>query len=507
LSWVQISLLLISQKHFSGSTARLELRRLRKRLDELREDPARIAASREEIKVEDRIIELRFREEVMWRQRARIQWLLNTIFFHQKASSRRKKNRVQRLTRPNGTVCEDPVELEQMAVDFYENLYASEGVIGMEEVLSPVPCKVTGEMNNMLSRDVTQGEVKKALFQMFPTKAPGPDGFPTHFFQKYWHLCGEEVTKIVIRVLKGEDSPEEINRTFIVIIPKVQNPTLLSQFRPISLCNVIFKIASKVLANRLKQILQEIISEEQSAFVPGRLITNNVITAYECLHFMKNNRSKKNGHYAVKLDMMKAYDRVEWVYLEAIMKMLGFCDSFVRQVMTGVTTVSFSLLFNGGRSSEFHPCRGIRQGDPISHYLFLLAAEGLSCMLKHANEGGLLEGIQIVATAPKVNHLLFADDCLMFSKTTTENVLKLKEILNLYCQAFGQRINHDKSSIYFGKGCSGPHRETIKGLLEIQKETLCEKYLGLPSDVGMAKNSVFSYLKDRVWKNIQGWME
>src|SRR3954471_3364785 len=110
-------------------------------------------------------------------------------------------------------------------------------------------------MNDKLLEPIMAKEVKTALFQMFPTKAPGPDGFPAHFFQKYWHLCGEEVTKIVIRVLKGEDSPEEINRTFIVIIPKVHNPTLLSQFRPISLCNVIFKIASKVLANRLKQIL------------------------------------------------------------------------------------------------------------------------------------------------------------------------------------------------------------------------------------------------------------
>ena len=118
-------------------------------------------------------------------------------------------------------------------------------------------------MNEKLIAPYTEQEVKTALFQMFPTKAPGPDGFPAHFFQKHWHICGEEVTNIVIRLLNGEDSPEEINRTFIVMIPKIKNPTSLSQYRPISLCNVVFKIASKVLANRLKQILPEIVSEEQ----------------------------------------------------------------------------------------------------------------------------------------------------------------------------------------------------------------------------------------------------
>uniref|UniRef100_A0A8I6XZ81 Reverse transcriptase domain-containing protein n=1 Tax=Hordeum vulgare subsp. vulgare TaxID=112509 RepID=A0A8I6XZ81_HORVV len=490
---------------------RTNLRQLRARLCELRENPHRIAASYEEVKVEGRIVELWFREEIMWRQRAQIQWLLegdqNTKFFHQKASSRRKKNNIVSLTKADGSICSDPRELENIGIAFYENLYTSEGVIGMEEVLSHIPCKVTSPMNEMLSRDITEGEVKRALFQMYPTKAPGPDGFPAHFFQKYWHLCGDEVTEVVIRILKGEDSPEEINRTFIVIIPEVQNPTLLSQYRPISLCNVLFKIASKVLANRLKQILPEIISEEQSAFVPGRLITDNVITAYECLHFIKSNRSKKNGHCAVKLDMMKAYDRVEWAYLQAIMRKLGFCESFVRQVMRGVTSVSFSLMFNGKQTRDFKPTRGIRQGDPISPYLFLLAAEGLSCLLNQASNAGTFEGIHIAPTAPKVNHLLFADDSLLFCKNTAHNAEKLREILNRYCQASGQRVNYDKSSVYFGKGCPGSQRETIKGILQIQKETICERYLGLPSDVGQAKNGVFSYLKDSVWKNIQGWME
>jgi hypothetical protein len=208
-------------------------------------------------------------------------------------------------------------------------LYTSEGVSNMEEVISSVPRRVDRAINSKLDAPFTCEEVKMALFEMYPTKAPGPDGFPAHFFQRHWSVCGEEVTGAVLRVLAGQDSPGCVNKTFIVLIPKVASPTKLGQFRPISLCNVMYKIASKAIADRLKVILPEIISEEQSAFVPGRLITDNIIMAYECLHFMKRTKAKKHRFCALKLDMRKAYDRVEWSYLKAIMLKLGFSTSWV----------------------------------------------------------------------------------------------------------------------------------------------------------------------------------
>lgn len=196
-------------------------------------------------------------------------------------------------------------------------------------------------MNSALCAPYITEEVKCALFQMFPTKAPGPDGFPAQFYQKHWEVCGEDVTNIVLRIVRGEESPECINDTILVLIPKVTNPTLLAQFRPISLCIVLYKIASKVVANRLKLILPDIISREQSAFVPGRLMTDNIICAYECLHFMKRSRSKNNSFCALKLDMIKAYDRLEWPYLKAIMAKLGFTQAWIDTVMTMVSWVSF----------------------------------------------------------------------------------------------------------------------------------------------------------------------
>lgn len=265
-------------------------------------------------------------------------------------------------------------KMGSITLQFYKNLYCSEGSMDMESVLSTVPRKVTQVMNSSLLEPFSEMEIKEAMFQMFPTKSPGTDGFPAHFFQRHWDLCGTEVVSVVMRVLNGEDDPDN---TFVVLIPKVAVTEELGQFRPISLCNVIYRIASKVLANWLKTILLEIVSEEQSAFVPGRLITDNIISAYECLHFMKKKKVQGLWCCALKLDMRKAYDRVEWAYLRAIMLRLGFHSRWVEMVMRLVSTVSFSVLFNGEPLESFQPTRGIRQDDPISPYLFLLAAEGL----------------------------------------------------------------------------------------------------------------------------------
>lgn len=287
----------------------------------------------------------------------------------------------------------------------------------------------------------------------------------------------------------------------------MKDPTNLAQFRPISLCNVLYKTASQVLSNRLKLILPEIILEEQSAFVPGHLITNNIITTCECLHFMKRNKAQRNRYCAVKLDMMKAYDRVEWNYLESIMTKMGFPPSWVASVMRMVTSVKFSVMFNGGKLEKFSPTRGIHQGDPISPYLFLLAEEGLSCLLKTQDESSHLAEIQFAPTAPPVSHLLFADDSLMFVKASTNGANELSALMETYCNASGQRINLSKSSVFFSTGCLSVLKTEVKNALNIANESLFDRYLGMPSDVGNYKNGAFNFRKDRVWSKVKGWME
>lgn len=222
--------------------------------------------SHRELKIVDDLVELYHKEEILWRQRSRVECLIegdkNTKYFHLRATMIRRKNLVASLQAENGDLITNISDLERMITDFYWKLYKSEGVTNMNIVLDAIPVRVTEEMNLMLTAEYTKEEVKTALFQMAPSKAPGPDGFPVQFFQKHWAVCGYEVTDIVNKIVEGKESPASINNTFLVLISKVKSPVLLSQFRPISLCNVLYKIASKVVANTLKLVLPDIISQE-----------------------------------------------------------------------------------------------------------------------------------------------------------------------------------------------------------------------------------------------------
>ena len=185
---------------------------------------------------------------------------------------------------------------------------------------------MTEEMNASVTDNFQAWEVEAALKQMAPLKAPGPDGMPPLFFQNYWDLVKGDITTTILNYLNSGSLPSTLNHTFVTLIPKVKNPEKVTEFRPISLCNVLYKIFSKVLANRLKRILPLLISKHQSAFLKGRLITDNILVAFETLHYMKNHNSGSISFMALKLDMSKAYDSVEWPFLEDVMRQMSFND-------------------------------------------------------------------------------------------------------------------------------------------------------------------------------------
>jgi hypothetical protein len=207
-----------------------------------------------------------------------------------------------------------------------------------------------------------------------------------------------------------------------------------------------------VLANRLKLILPDVVSENQSAFVPGRLITDNALIAFECLHTIRQQRVKK-PYFALKIDMMKAYDRVEWSYLHGCLAKQGFDHNWINSVMRCVSSAKYVVRVNGELTEPVVPTRGIRQGDPISPYLFLLCTEGLSCLLQKQEVQGELQGLKNGRLGPSISHLLFADDSIFFARSDKRSVDALQRTLALYCDGSGQKINLDKSTIFFGSGC------------------------------------------------------
>ena len=164
---------------------------------------------------------------------------------------------------------------------------------------------------------------------MHPTKAPGLNGMSPIFFQKYWDIIGPSVVNSVLQTLRTEVMHDGLNKTFICLIPKVNCPQKITEFRLISLCNVVYKIVSTILVNRLKKIMPEVISESQSAFVPERQITNNVLVAFETMHCIDQRRKGKEGLMAIKLNMSKAYNKVEWAFLEVMMRSLGFSERWI----------------------------------------------------------------------------------------------------------------------------------------------------------------------------------
>lgn len=277
----------------------------------------------------------------------------------------------------------------------------------MEDCLAGIENRVTDYMNQNLLRTFEASEIDFALSQLHLLKSLGPDGFAAVFFQKSLPTIRNEVCHAALDFLNGGSFDEKINETYICLIPKIKNPSQIMEYCPISLCNVIYKLISKVLDNRMKRILATIISPNQIAFIPGRLITDNILVAFKALYTMDTRMKGKGGYMTLKLDMSKAYDKMEWAFLEAIMRKLGFADRWANLTMTCVCTVSYSVLINGQPYGRINPSRGPRQGDPLSPYFFILCVEGLTGMLNRAERERGFTSLPLTRGRTTLNHLFF----------------------------------------------------------------------------------------------------
>ena len=284
-------------------------------------------------------------------QKARSCWLKegdkNTKYFHAMVEGRRRRNTISVLQKSGGDWCKSGKDIEEEIEGYFRGLFTSSNPQLFDTVLEGIPQVITRQMNQRLVRPVSEEEVRKAVFSLHPNKAPGPDGMTPIFFQQFWNTIKFDLINAVSSFFHSGNLLSAINSTMITLIPKVDNPVCVSQFRPISLCNVVYRIISKILVNRLKPLLKHCISDNQSAFIPGRQIIDNVIIAHESIHCLNNMRSGSNAFMALKLDMSKAYDRVEWQFVVKMMEQMGFCQTWIKWILKCMSSVTFSFNING----------------------------------------------------------------------------------------------------------------------------------------------------------------
>ncbi|KAL0456254.1 UNVERIFIED_CONTAM: LINE-1 retrotransposable element O protein [Sesamum latifolium] len=478
-----------------------------------RQNPITGASKARELRAKEELSKLISQEKIFWKQRSKDLWLKegdrNSNFFHAKASRRFQTNYIQKIKRAGGEWADSVKEVQRCILDYFQEMFTC-GRPSSDDIQRGVeylPTVVDVDMVEALQQPFSEEEVTKAIFHMSPLKSPGPDGLPPVFFHKFWHVIKHDVVTYVLNFLNHRILPSGFNDTNIVLIPKCKNPALLQQFLPISLCNVVYKIASKTIANRLKLWLDCIISPSQSTFVPGRLITDNVLLAFEINHFL-NTRTKGRKHFMnLKLDISKAYDRVEWPFLQRVLGKLGFPASFIELIMLCVASVKYSFVLNSTRFGSITPQRGLRQGDPLSPYLFLLCTESLCSLFRNAEVNDEIPGVAVYCGAPKISHLLFVDDTMVFCPANPKTMNEVRRILEVYRKASGQETNFLKSSAAFSRNTPGDTKILLADLHGIRLENKHDVYLGLPAAGFRSKRTLFASLKDRIWKRIHGWHE
>ena len=210
----------------------------------------------------------------------------NSKFFHNRATQRFRKNKISELWNSEGVLVSGNSNVSSMMIGYYSKLFTTSESSNIEEVVQFTKRVVTDKMNSGLIGNLSKEEVTIALKQMAPLKAPEPTTCPLFFFQHYWESIGDDVATAVLSCLNSSKLVSGLNHTFISLIPKVKNPVLVSEFRPIALCNILYKLVSKVLANKLKKVLPHIISESQSTFQSDKAISDNILVAFETLHHM-----------------------------------------------------------------------------------------------------------------------------------------------------------------------------------------------------------------------------
>ncbi|XP_031474554.1 uncharacterized protein LOC116246820 isoform X2 [Nymphaea colorata] len=341
-------------------------------------DRGDLSASSREIKLRLTLIKLIKMDEERLRQKGRVRWMRegdsNSKFFHVMAKGRQRRNHIRTIM-DGERVIFDMDDIFASCTTYFKDLLTDNAGSGLLPSNDCIGLRVTAEENELLVSPIRDEEIHWAVLRVNKDSAAGPDGFNNRFYQSYWSIIGPDVSLAVKEFFRSGLMVKGINKTHIVLLPKEEGACTMDKFRPISLCNSILKFLTHIMVLRMRPILSRILHRNQAAFLMGHSIQDSFLLSQEVVHSLAHSKAKAA---CVKIDLSKAYDRVNWRFLENSLKLLGFCSNWTKRIMTVVFTVSSALLINGKEGSWFFTTRGLRQGDPLSPYLFIVMMEILN---------------------------------------------------------------------------------------------------------------------------------
>ncbi|XP_021836221.2 uncharacterized protein [Spinacia oleracea] len=426
-----------------------------------------IAATKEEQAAE----EYRIAHQVylsFLQQTAKLQWLEkgdeNTKLFHQSIKHKRQQNSIHSIHDTNGNWTDTPDGVKRAFTQFYSALFCNKmhQRTHVNSLIMDRGPRLTDAHRSMLVCNFTLEEIKSALWSIPDHKAPGMDGYNSHFFKSAWHIIKNDLHNAINDFSTTCKILKEINVTSITLIPKISVPASVSDFRPIACCNVIYKCITKLICSRLSKVLPAIVSPNQGAFVTGRSILHNVLICQDLIKMY--NHSQTSPCCLMKVDIRKAYDTVEWGFIEEVMLELGFPPFFVQLIMTCLSTTRSMKAVGKCPQFRFHTrCRTLQ-----------------------------------------LNHLCFADDLLMFCKGELHSVALLLEGFKVFSDTTGLQANPSKSSVY----CCGIEEHTKLNIGTISGftfGTLPFRYLGVPISTRNLQAGECDLVVDKMVSRIKIW--
>ncbi|KAL0310172.1 UNVERIFIED_CONTAM: hypothetical protein Scaly_2954200 [Sesamum calycinum] len=444
----------------------------------------------------------------MLKQRAKLAWLkggdnCSKIFFR-KINARRASQRVYQIQNDDGHILTDYNAVTGEFVNYFKKLFGGSfrQSKNLEHLQPFAKNLISDEEATKITAPVQRHEIKEALFDINEDSAPGPDGFSSCFFKATWAVVGEDVCHAVMEFFNHGRLLKQLNATLITLIPKVQMPTKVGDFRPISCCNVVYKIITKIMVKRMQLVLEKLIDNCQNAFVPGRSIADNVLLAQELLSGY--NQKKLPPRCTIKVDLQKAYDMVDWDYLLAVLHLFKFPDRFIVWVEQCITTASFSISLNGAIHGFFTSTRGLRQGDPMSPYLFVLVMESLHLLIKSTTQNDTNFQFHWRCKELGIVNLCFADDLLLFCKADIHSATVLHGILQEFQRLAGLHANAQKSQIFFSKAALQVQHQ-IQSIFGFPQGTFPVRYLGVPLITSKLSRADCAPLILKIEARIAGW--